>query len=160
MFYVSVRPFQHGPIQKQLSDQLYDPAASQMNLTCEDVSGSVVACPEGFCRSIFDGNGLITYSSCIKKGPVAVSYGIIVSKMTMADFGSDQTTAMFTCNRPRCNSKQATRQVLQALVDANLIPKPSSTTTTPATGAGQSFLWSNASILLITLVSLIRSIIL
>jgi hypothetical protein len=47
----------------------------------------------------------------------------------MADLGGDQASIIFTCNKPMCNSKENTQQVLQHLVEAQVIPQPITTTT-------------------------------
>jgi hypothetical protein len=47
----------------------------------------------------------------------------------MADLGGEQASIIFTCNKPMCNSKENTYQVLQQLVEAQIIPKLVTTTT-------------------------------
>jgi hypothetical protein len=47
----------------------------------------------------------------------------------MADLGGDQSSIIFTCNKPMCNSKENTQQVIQHLVEAQIIPQPITTTT-------------------------------
>jgi hypothetical protein len=129
VFVFLVRTFDYTTIQNRLADQLYSSTAPSSNLTCIDPSGSSIPCSDGFCRSIFDGNGFITYSSCVQKGLVSPSYGLTVTKATMADLGGEQASIIFTCNKPMCNSKENIQQVLQQLVEAQIIPQPVTTTT-------------------------------
>jgi len=51
----------------------------------------------------------------------------------MGDLGGDQSSIIFTCNKPMCNSKENTQQVIQHLVEAQIIPQPITTTTTTVT---------------------------
>jgi hypothetical protein len=50
----------------------------------------------------------------------------------MLDLGGDQTSIIYTCNIPMCNSKENTQQVLKQLVEAQIIPQPMTTTTAVA----------------------------
>jgi hypothetical protein len=81
----------------------------------------------------FNCNGLIISSNCVKKALVSNPYGLTVTKTTMADFGGDQASVIFTCNKPMCNSKEVTQQVMQQLVAAQLIPQPAVTSTVAPT---------------------------
>ena len=54
-------------IQKSLADLLYSFTAGSGDLPCADPTGNAVPCVDGFCRSISDGNGLVTYSNCLRK---------------------------------------------------------------------------------------------
>lgn len=125
-----VRLFDYKSTQTALATRLYTSATPIPNLTCSDPSGSSVSCADGFCRSIIDGNGILQYSSCVKKGSVPNPYGITITKSSMADFGVEQTAIIFTCNKPMCNSKESTKEVLQQLIAAKLIPEPAIQTTT------------------------------
>lgn len=125
-----VRPFQYETIQQQLANLLYSSSAVSTDLTCSNVTGGTVPCPNGFCRSIFDGNGLMSYSSCMSKGDVDITYGLIVSKVSISDFTVDQSSIIYTCNKPQCNSQSTSNEVLRALVNATLIPSPSEIVTT------------------------------
>ncbi|UJR20515.1 hypothetical protein I4U23_023643 [Adineta vaga] len=125
------RSFGYETIQSTLAKQLYSSTAVSSELTCADPTGASVSCTNGFCRSAFDGNGLVSYSSCIKNGIVPAPYGLVVSKSTMADIDIEQSTIMYSCNKPMCNSIENTRQVLQQLIAAKLIPQSTGTTTTP-----------------------------
>jgi hypothetical protein len=134
----SVRPFDYETIQRSLASLLYSDTAVSADLRCSDQTGNSISCPDGFCRSISDGNGLVTYSSCVKNSLVATPFGITVSRSTMNDLGGDQSSIIFTCNKPSCNSKESTEHVHQLLFKAGIIPQATITTsTTPRNGGEQ-----------------------
>ena len=99
------------------------------DLTCADSKGASVSCPNGFCRSIIDGTGIAADSSCVKKGAGSQPYGLTATRTTMSDFLEDQASIIFACNKPMCNSKDKVKLVRQLLATAQIIPKPSDTTT-------------------------------
>ena len=84
------------------------------------------------------------------KGNIDVSYGLIVSKMTVGDFPADTVSVIYTCNKARCNSRNSTKQVHQMLIDAKLLPTPSPISTSTKTNNGQK---SIPSIVFISLIS-------
>ena len=128
---ITVRQFDYENIRTALVNELYSPAAVASDLICANPTGASVSCPEGFCRSIIDGAGIAVYSSCVKKGAGSHSYGITVSLTQMSDFVGDQTSIIFACNKPMCNSKDKAELVRQLLASTQIIPKPTDTTTKP-----------------------------
>lgn len=128
LFLRLVRSFDYSTIQNKLIEELYSSTAPSSNLTCADTSGASIPCSDGFCRAILDGNGFVTYPSCVKKGSATPSYGLTLTKVKLADFGDEQISIMYACNTPMCNSKDNSNQVLKNLVDAQLIPQFITTT--------------------------------
>lgn len=129
---ISVYPFNYSTLQKTLADKLYTPVLSSQ-LTCSDANDNSVNCPDGFCRSIFDGSGQISSSSCMKKGSAQVAYGMTVSRTTVKDIvDAEQSSVMYTCNTALCNSRENMKLIRQQLIDAGLISQETvSSTTTP-----------------------------
>ncbi|CAF1679332.1 unnamed protein product [Adineta ricciae] len=132
LFFDLVRLFDYVTLRDGLKRQLYNSSiAVGSELQCVDPSGATVSCPNGFCRAIFDGNGLVSVSSCVKNGLVPAPYGLVLTQTTMTDLNVDQASIIYSCNKPMCNSNENTREVLQQLIAAKLIPQPTLTTTTP-----------------------------
>jgi hypothetical protein len=125
-----VRPFNYVAIWSGLSELLYSSAAVVPDLKCADSLGVSVTCPNGFCYSATDGNGLRILSNCIPEGPAANPNGLTVTRTSIPDLVEEQTMIIYACNKPMCNSKETTQQVLQLLAVAQLIPVPPTTTTT------------------------------
>ncbi|CAF1423899.1 unnamed protein product, partial [Adineta ricciae] len=126
------RLFDYVTLRDGLKRQLYNSStAVGSELQCVSPSGTTVSCLNGFCRAIFDGNGLISYSSCVKNGLVPAPYGLTLTQATMTDLNVEQVSIIYSCNKPMCNSNENIQEVLQQLIAAKLISQPTLTTTTP-----------------------------
>ena len=155
-----VRPFNYATIWSQLSQLLYSSTAVSADLKCADSLNESVACPNGFCYSATDGDGLRILSSCVPKGPTANPNGLTVTRTSMPDLVEEQTMIMYACNKPMCNSKWITQQVLQLLAAAQLIPAPATTTTattiiTTATRSSSNMLNCERKLLVLLFLSMI-----
>lgn len=121
-------------IQNSLANLLYE-NGSNTTLTCADTSGASIPCKDGFCRSVIDGNGFASLSSCMKFKDITPSYGLIAQKIKTSDLDTPGATITYTCNKPMCNSKETAKEVLSQLTAAGIIPEPTTTTTTITTTA-------------------------
>ena len=70
------------------------------------------------------------YSNCIKKVAPSINYGITISRAEIPDAGEDQSSIIYTCNKPMCNSKENAVRVRELLASAQVIAKPNGTTVT------------------------------
>jgi len=116
-------------IQSSLADLLYT-TESNSALTCADANGASIPCQDGFCRSITDGNGFVTLSSCMKFKDITPAYGLIAQKVKTSDLDTPAATLTYTCNKPMCNSKETAKEVISQLATAGIIPEPGTITTT------------------------------
>ncbi len=101
-----------------MSDLLYSPPSSNADLKCLNSSGGSIACPNGVCRAHFNLYNRMVRSSCFELKSGYKPYGV-----NLAQGLSSYINLKFTCNKPLCNSKETTDQVLKILASANIMPE-------------------------------------
>ncbi|UJR10995.1 hypothetical protein I4U23_015179 [Adineta vaga] len=129
--YIDVRNLEYAELWAHLVTRLYDSRSEPNKLTCTNDQDASVSCSEGFCQLI--SNDLLTFSrTCVPKGTMSNPYGIILESKTIP--GKDiESSIMYTCNRPMCNSLTMANEILHLLQIRELLSPIIVTTTTSTT---------------------------